>query len=83
MRRRIDPVEAIDETPDLRALANNLVRKNTKAVNGALIKVSLNKKHVHFADGYPRAANSHAKHTSSVVNLRTDEILSRWFPFGL
>ena len=48
LRRRVDPVEAIDETPDLRAFANNFARKNTKTVNGAFIKVSFNKKHGWF-----------------------------------
>lgn len=53
LRRRVDPVEAIDETPDLRAFANNFVRKNTKTVNGAFIKVSFNKKHGSYRGWLP------------------------------
>jgi hypothetical protein len=57
LRGRVDPVEAINEAPDLRAFANNFVRKNTKTVNGAFIKVSFNKKHGSYRGGYPRVAN--------------------------
>jgi hypothetical protein len=40
---RIGPVESIDESPDLRALANDFACKNTKAVDGAFIEVSSDK----------------------------------------
>ena len=40
----VDPVETFDETPDLRAFANDFPRKNTKTVNGAFIKISFDKK---------------------------------------
>src|SRR5262245_65732569 len=47
----VGSVEAFHETPDLRAFANDLSRKNTKTVNGAFIKVGFDKKHGSFADG--------------------------------
>ena len=64
---RIDPVESIDESPDLRALANDFACKNTKAVDGAFIKVSSDKKHVYSADGCPRIDGSPARHEHSVA----------------
>src|SRR5215510_5638558 len=36
---RVDPVESVDESPDLRAPANNFACKNTKAVNSTFIEV--------------------------------------------
>src|SRR5262245_14653933 len=72
---RIDPVESVDKSPDLRALANDFACKNTKAVNGAFIEVSFYKEHVYSADGCPRVADSPARHESSVATLRFAELL--------
>ncbi len=72
---RIDPVESIDESSDLRALANDFACKNTKAVDGAFIKVSSDKKHVYSADGCPRIADSPARHEPSVATLGSAGLL--------
>jgi len=43
--RRVDPVEALNETPDLCAFANDFRRKDPQTVDGAFIKISFDKKH--------------------------------------
>jgi hypothetical protein len=83
LRRRVDPVEAIDETPNLCAFANNFTRKNTKTVDGAFIKVSFNKKHGSYR-GWLSACRQFERQTGVKCFKPARRLnLSRRLAFGL